>query len=328
MGLNPKISIITPSYNQGQYIEQTINSVLSQGYPNLDYIIIDGGSTDNSVEIIKKYEKHLSFWVSEPDRGQSHAINKGLKIAKGEIVNWLNSDDYLEKGALNMIAQTFIDPTVQVLCGRSRKFGAGSDFLSRGTEVYDENLAKTIGWARIDQPETWFRKSAFDRVGEVNEKMHYLMDREWWIRYLFLYGLDGIVQSPEILVNFRLHPESKTVSQSAAFQIDHDAIFNELAGKLNYHKLSDLKDKEIATRGNYKFPDIDVSSITSGIFDYYLVRKADEAYFAGNAKLSRVLLKKIRTSSLDPEALQLYNKLTLRSNQFLYPLISWIKRDQ
>src|ERR1700741_4157141 len=96
----PTISIVTPSFNQGQFLEQTIDSILSQQYPGLQYIIIDGGSTDNSVEIIKKYEKHLHFWVSEPDKGQSHAINKGLNIATGEVFNWLCSDDYYTPGSL------------------------------------------------------------------------------------------------------------------------------------------------------------------------------------------------------------------------------------
>ena len=103
----PKITIITPSFNQGNYLEQTIDSVLSQNYSNLEYIIIDGGSADNSVDIIKKYEKHLAYWVSEKDKGQTNAINKGLKIATGDIVNWLNSDDYYEPDALHKVADAF-----------------------------------------------------------------------------------------------------------------------------------------------------------------------------------------------------------------------------
>jgi len=99
----PKISIVTPNYNYGQFLEETIRSVLLQGYPNLEYIIIDGGSTDNSIEIIKKYEKWLAYWISEPDRGQSHAINKGLKMASGEWFNWINSDDLLMPHALKTL---------------------------------------------------------------------------------------------------------------------------------------------------------------------------------------------------------------------------------
>src|ERR1700733_14532761 len=100
----PKISIVTPSYNKGQYIEQTIQSVLDQNYPNLEYIIIDGGSTDNTIEIIEKYAPYLKYWVSEKDKGQANAINKGLQYCTGEIFNWLNSDDYLEPDSLEKIA--------------------------------------------------------------------------------------------------------------------------------------------------------------------------------------------------------------------------------
>ncbi len=100
MKVYPKISIVTPSYNQGQYLEKTIESILSQNYPNLELIIIDGGSTDESINILRRYENRISFWVSEPDNGQADAINKGLKKTTGEIFNWLNSDDYLEPGAL------------------------------------------------------------------------------------------------------------------------------------------------------------------------------------------------------------------------------------
>ena len=99
-----KISIVTPSYNQGHFIEETIKSVLDQQYSNLEYIIIDGGSTDNSVEVIKKYAKHLTYWVSEPDRGQSHAINKGFHRATGECLTWLNSDDWYVNDALKVFA--------------------------------------------------------------------------------------------------------------------------------------------------------------------------------------------------------------------------------
>ena len=104
----PKISIITPSFNQADYLEETILSIINQNYPNLEYIIIDGGSTDNSVEIIKKHEKNIDYWVSEKDNGQSHAINKGFAKATGEILNWINSDDILAENALIKIAEAYL----------------------------------------------------------------------------------------------------------------------------------------------------------------------------------------------------------------------------
>ena len=123
----PRISIVTPSYNQGQFIEETIRSVLLQGYPNLEYIIIDGGSTDNSVEIIKKYSPWLTYWVSERDRGQSHAINKGFEHASGDILGWLNSDDMLAMGSLRRVAEISVE--------------TGCDVLSGACAMIDENAA-------------------------------------------------------------------------------------------------------------------------------------------------------------------------------------------
>ena len=115
----PKISIITPSFNQGQFIEETIRSVLLQGYSNLEYIIIDGGSTDDTLEIIEKYSDFITYWISEPDEGQSHAINKGLAKATGEVFNWLNSDDYYLPNALLSLGQYFADhKDTNIFCGQ------------------------------------------------------------------------------------------------------------------------------------------------------------------------------------------------------------------
>ena len=140
----PKISIVTPSFNQAQYLEETIRSVLLQGYPNLEYIIIDGGSTDGSVEIIKKYEPWLTYWVSEPDSGQSHAINKGFRKSTGEIMAWINSDDYYEGDAFSTIAETFIMTTNTL-------------WVAGKCEFIDIDGQKSNGWGKpIEQIERWF----------------------------------------------------------------------------------------------------------------------------------------------------------------------------
>ena len=179
-----KISIVTPSYNQGEFLEQTIDSVLSQNYPNLEYIIMDGGSNDNSVEIIKKYDKHLTYWESITDRGQSHAINKGLKKCTGEVFNWLCSDDYLEKGALQLIGEVFQGENVHTISGKFRVFGDGENNIQDGTKIYatkEETLAKVINM----QPSTFLRTDLVKEAGGVNEKLHYFMDKE------LLMKLDG-----------------------------------------------------------------------------------------------------------------------------------------
>ena len=134
--LFPRITIITPSFNQGLFIEETILSIIDQGYPNLEYIIMDGGSQDETVETIKKYESRISYWVSEKDKGQSDAINKGLHKATGDIINWINSDDQLTPGSLWLIAQHFIDnPDAVMVHGRIEYFGGTKNYYSRNHKL-------------------------------------------------------------------------------------------------------------------------------------------------------------------------------------------------
>ncbi|MCX5706427.1 MAG: glycosyltransferase family 2 protein, partial [Candidatus Omnitrophica bacterium] len=202
-------------FNQGRYIEQTICSVLDQGYPNLEYIIIDGGSTDNTLEIVRKYEKQLAWCVSEPDRGQAHAINKGLEKSTGEIFNWLNSDDYLEKNALFKIGEYFNDhPEKQVLCGRTRVFynesGKTSHVYRMGLE---KNVAKTILNVEMNQPGTFYRMSIIKKLGGVNETLRYVFDDELWFKYLCDYGQKNIAFTNRLLAQFRLHGNSKSVNE-------------------------------------------------------------------------------------------------------------------
>lgn len=226
----PKISLVTPSFNQGAYIEQTICSVLDQQYPDLEYMIIDGGSSDESVDIIRKYAKYLKYWVSEPDEGQSHAINKGISRCTGDVFNWINTDDYYEPQALWQVGQCFEDPRIEVLAGRSRSFDAqGSSVINAPSALYNNNLAKTIGWARIDQPATFFRRSVVEQLGNLDTRLHYLMDRDWWIRYLLQNGTQNIQVVDDLLVHFRLHERSKTVAQSSKFLAESNTYFSGLA---------------------------------------------------------------------------------------------------
>jgi len=314
----PKITIITPSFNQGNYIEQTIKSVLNQNYPNLEYIIIDGGSTDGTIDIIKKYETKITYWISEKDNGQSHAINKGLKMATGEIVNWLNSDDYYEEGALFKIANYFEKQKINVVCAKSRIFSDDKkiDFFSLGSDIYNNNLPKTIGWARMDQPETFFRKSAINRMGFLNEDLHYVMDKEWWIRYLLHFGSDNIVKTNEVIVNFRLHNNSKTVLQKDGFERETNNLFYNLADffNLSIEKtiLSDLEEvKPILYSSDYL--QFDKNLILTSIH-YYFLYKADEYYYNNKREKAKLLLKNINTSLINHSDLKLFQKLNKRIN--------------
>ena len=178
----PKISIITPSYNQGKYIEETIRSVLLQGYPNLEYIIIDGGSTDNSVEIIKKYQKWIKYWVSEKDEGQSHAINKGARHATGELMGWLNSDDRYFDNTFNVIANLYKTfPNHVAYAGVCEK--KYIDTNKENEFIHPRNLTQNslCNWGKegfLYQPACLFKRRSFFDVGMLNQGLHNAMDQE------------------------------------------------------------------------------------------------------------------------------------------------------
>jgi glycosyltransferase involved in cell wall biosynthesis len=206
----PRVSIVTPSYNQARFIEETIRSVLLQGYPDLEYIIIDGGSTDNSVEIIEKYQKWLTYWISEPDNGQSQAVNKGFEKARGEIYSWLNSDDYLLKSALKNVAHA---------CQTSPKAGAwcaGSLFVTTdGKRVGvrwppDQLDVETIAaWNEnsFGQPACFFSKMAWQQCAPLDENLHYGMDLDLWIKIAKKFPFEKI---KEVLAVERVHKDAKT----------------------------------------------------------------------------------------------------------------------
>ena len=183
----PKISIVTPSYNQGEFLEETIRSVLLQNYPNLEYIIIDGGSTDNSVEIIKKYEPWIDDWVSEPDCGQSHAINKGFERSTGQWGNWINSDDLLAKDALLNLSGFLrsADPKTLFIgqCILTDKYRTTERISTSNIETFEQLIDIKNYWRNgqsIAQQNVLFNLESYQNVGGLNEENHYSMDFELW----------------------------------------------------------------------------------------------------------------------------------------------------
>lgn len=237
----PKISIITPSYNQGQFIEETIVSIINQNYPNLEYIIIDGGSTDNTIEIIKKYEKHLAYWISEPDRGQAHAINKGLEKATGEIFQWINSDDYIEAGALLKIAEAFKNKEVDAVAGKTVYFNGNifeepiqqSNLSAKGLMFWEKGV-------KFVQPGVWLRKDKIISCGGIDEQYHYAFDSDMIIRYLSKYP--NVRYIDQILVYFRLHGESKTMSSPQGFLDDRVKFIYKISKAKEFKNLKPLCD--------------------------------------------------------------------------------------
>lgn len=181
----PKISVITPSYNQGQFLEKTIMSILDQNYPNLEYIVMDGGSTDNSVNVIEKYQKHLAYWVSEKDRGQSHAINKGFHLSTGEVMTWINSDDCLEPGTLHLIADHVRRyPEVGAFVGHGRIVDTtGREiYYRKAGELTFERFCQWLDGGDFLQPSCFFTRSAWELSGPLDEQTHIAFDVDYWLR--------------------------------------------------------------------------------------------------------------------------------------------------
>lgn len=182
---SPKISIVTPSYNQGQYLEDTILSVLGQKYPNLEYLIYDAASTDNSVEIIKKYENELAYWVSEKDNGQADAINKGFAKSSGEILMWLNSDDVLMPNVLRFIAEQYIDKGDGIYFGNCIHFKENPEgsLYARGSNVGGSYNTVPLELAdTIIQPSSFWSKKVWLRNGNLADDFHFGFDWEWFLR--------------------------------------------------------------------------------------------------------------------------------------------------
>jgi glycosyltransferase involved in cell wall biosynthesis len=216
----PKVSIVTPSYNQADYIEETIRSMLLQGYPNLEYIIIDGKSSDHSVEIIKKYEPWLSYWVSESDRGQTHAVNKGFALCSGEILAWLNSDDTYEAGTLAAVAQKMSsDTSIDVLYGNVKITDEIGKVMAEVRSVPFNSQAFLYETVHIvAQSAVFWRRKMLVEVGDVNEALHYAMDRELLIRFMEHGASFSFIR--KILGTYRCHNQAKTSSDQSRAELN------------------------------------------------------------------------------------------------------------
>ena len=246
----PKITIITPSFNQGQYIEKTILSVLNQNYPNLEYIIIDGGSTDGTVEIIKKYQQHITYWISESDKGQSDAINKGLKLASGDIINWLNSDDYLENNVLQKIANDFSSINVDILCGYSKIISANGISKKR-TSKLGNNFAQFISQGQIMQPSTFFRKHIFDEFTPLELSLHFMMDHYVWLLYISKYHTEKIKYVDYTISFVLVHENAKSFKMINLFQNDREMIYSSMFKSMNLKWVYPYKNNTTYISFNY-----------------------------------------------------------------------------
>jgi glycosyltransferase involved in cell wall biosynthesis len=219
----PRVSIVTPSYNQAQFVEETIRSVLLQGYPNLEYIVMDGGSMDGSVEIIRKYARWLSHWTSEKDQGQADAINKGFARCTGDLLGWINSDDLLLPDVLDLLARAHLEHPAAILAGDVLNFREGSreSALFRQWDISLRNMVMAPGNMRWHQPGVYVPRHLANQAGILDVSLRYFFDQDWMCRLLLIAPVHYL-RVP--VAKFRLHSRSKTVHEVHAWPAEYAVV--------------------------------------------------------------------------------------------------------
>lgn len=240
------VSVITPSYNQGEFLERTIESVLSQQVPRLEYLVVDGQSTDDTLDILKRHEGRLR-WVSERDRGQAHAINKGIEATSGDIVAWLNSDDVYFEGAVAAVLRFLKEhPEVDLVYGD----GYYLDRDGRTLDLYQTepwNLARFLDACYICQPSVFFRRRMVGRHGLLDERLHYCLDYEYWLRLAL--GGARFAYLPRVQAGYRLYAETKTVGSRVALHREVNDMLRHTLGKVPDRWLYSFAHAVVESRG-------------------------------------------------------------------------------
>jgi glycosyltransferase involved in cell wall biosynthesis len=208
---SPLVSIITPSFNQARYLEATIQSVLKQDYPHIEYIIVDGGSTDGSVDVIKKYAGRLAWWVSEQDKGQTDAINKGFNRASGEILAWLNSDDTYNPGAVSTAVKYLTEnPDVAMVYADCNYINEQGGVIGKFNSAQTDHRRLREGYVHIPQQTMFFRASYWQEVGPLDPSFYFAMDYDLWTRIAARAPIKYL--AGQTWANFRIHTSGKTTS--------------------------------------------------------------------------------------------------------------------
>ncbi len=238
----PLVSIVTPSYNQGRFLEATLHSVLEQDYPNIEYLVVDGASTDDSVEIIRRHADRLAWWVSEKDSGQSEAINKGLQRARGEFIGWLNSDDVYQPGAVSAAVAAFMsNPGAAVVYGNALSIDAdGTPFNIMRARQY--TLVDLMAFNIICQPAAFMRRSVVEQVKYLNPAYHLLMDNLLWMN---MARIAPLVYVPQTWAAARYHDQAKNRTRGAAYGREAKLLIKDLEVDLDFSAIIASNKKRI-----------------------------------------------------------------------------------
>jgi glycosyltransferase involved in cell wall biosynthesis len=238
----PLVSIVTPSFNQGRFLEHTIRSVLEQDYPRIEYIIFDGGSTDNSIEIIEHYSDRISYWISEPDKGQTDAINKGFTRAKGDILAWLNSDDVYRPSAISEVVTFLQDhPEIGMVYGDADYINGDGDIIGRFPAAQTDYRRLLQGYVHIPQQTSFFRSRLWRMVGPLDASFYFAMDYDLWVR---IAAVTPIHYHPRTWAAFRLHGEAKSLARADRCWPEMIRVYDRLGGG----NLSVIKAKYLVRR--------------------------------------------------------------------------------
>lgn len=238
----PLISIITPSYNQVRFIETTLRSVLDQDYPNIEYLVVDGGSDDGSVELLKRYTDRISWWVTERDSGQAEAINKGLSRAKGEYVAWLNSDDYYMPGAVSEAVNNLMaHPDAGIVFGNVRVVDRDEKVINNLTYA-NWNLIDLLSFHIIGQPGVFMRHSVLESAGYLDQSYHLLLDHQLWIR---MAQQAKMVYVPSLWASAHYHEDCKNLAMASDFGKEAQSIVQWVKGSPDFDELFKQNYKKI-----------------------------------------------------------------------------------
>ena len=315
-----KISIITPSFNQGQYIEETILSVIGQNYRNLEYIIIDGGSKDSTVDIIKKYEDKITYWESLKDKGQSDAINKGLNKATGDIVAWLNSDDMYTENALKRVASIFAkNPDIDIVYGNVWQYYPDKTEKHINVKFHPRHFLTGVN---MHQPSVFWRRRVHEDVGFIDESLYYTMDYDLWLRLFYNYKS---YKTESILSKFRCHQDAKTSNNPKGIYMDYrkcisrffrSAGFDKHISVLRALKIYDSREKTFYTV-KHRFTE----TAKQQIIDEYIFNCAVQEYSFGNMSSANKILNYCLQTSYKKEA----RRFMLKNNLGLRKMINLLK---